>query len=229
LNWTPILEGSRVEPALSAITAAALESVEVRLDVPLFLAYRGLSADAVDRLNRLIRTADSLYSMRRLGLFDGVAGVGWMLEHLARMLGFDAGDLNADTDAALLGELERGAWRGSLDWATGLAGLRVYFRERLPVPAARRGLDLVDRHLNGKTVESPRIEGPAWRAHELNRTWHAGGDVDRLSEAVRLLETMTGAPIAEVGFLAGAAGTGLVLLAASSAAEPVWDRLVGLS
>lgn len=220
VSWTPIIEPDRVEPALAAITAAMLASTDTRLDIPLFLAYRGLPDAAVDRLNRLIRTADALYSLRRFGLFDGLAGLGWVTEHLARMLGFDSTALNADTDAALLGELERGAWRGSLDWATGLPGFGVYFRERLPTPTANRGLELVEAHLAGRTVSPPKMEGAIWRAHESNRKWKARG------EALQLLETALTAPLADLtktGF------PGLILLAASTPTEPAWDRLIGLS
>lgn len=220
MSWTPIIEANRVEPPLAALTAAMLASSETRLDIPLFLAYRGLPDDAVDRLNRLIRTADALYSLRRFGLFDGLAGMGWITEHLARMLGFDSTALNADTDAALVGELERGAWRGTLDWATGLAGFGVYFRERLPAPHAKRGLELVEAHLAGKIISPPAMEGAIWRVHESNRKWQASG------EALQLLETALTAPLAdltETGF------PGLILLAASTPTEPAWDRLIGLS
>ena len=229
MSWVPILTADRVEVALDGITRTTLDCAEAQLDIPLFLAYRGLPEAAIDRLNRLSRTADALYSMRRLALFDGLAGLGWVVEHLARMLGFDATDLNTDTDAALLGELESGAWRGTLNWATGLAGLAVYFRERLPVPAARQGLELVKAHLAERTVPLPRIEGPAWRAHELNRVWQGTADAGTREQAVRELESALQAPADGHGFLAGAAGTGLVLLAASSPVEPAWDRIVGLS
>jgi hypothetical protein len=227
--WTPIIEADLVEPALAAITSAMLASAETRLDIPLFLAYRGLPDAAVDRLNRLIRTADALYSQRRFGLFDGLAGLGWVTEHLARMLGFDSSGLNADTDAALLGELERGAWRGSLDWPDGLAGFGVYFRERLPAPPAQHGLKLVEAHLAGRIAARPQMEGAVWRAHELNRAWQTGEQTDSRGHALQFLETALIAPLAENGILSGPAGTGLVLLAASSPAEPKWDRLIGLS
>jgi hypothetical protein len=229
VSWAPILGADRVEAALGDITRTTLECAEARLDVPLFLAYRGLPEAAIDRLNRLSRTADSLYSTRRFGLFDGLAGLGWVVEHLARRLGFDATDLNTDTDAALLGELERGAWRGTLDWATGLTGLGVYFRERLPVPTARHGLELVNAHLAGRTVPFPRIEGPAWRAHDLNRVWQGASDTGAREQAVRDLETALQAPADGQGFLRGVAGTGLVLLAATSPVEPAWDRILGIS
>jgi hypothetical protein len=229
VSWVPILGADRVKVALDDMTRTSIECAEARLDIPLFLAYRGLPEVAIDRLNRLSRTADALYSMRRFGLFDGLAGLGWVVEHLARMFGFDATDLNTDTDAALLGELERGAWRGSLDWATGLAGLAVYFRERLPVPAARHGLELVSAHLAARTVELPQIEGPAWRAHEWNRAWQAGAHAGAREQAIQKLETALDAPADAHGFLIGAAGTGLVLLAASSPVEPAWDTVIGLS
>ena len=83
------METDLVEPTLGVIATSVLASSDTRLDIPLFLAYRGLQNAAVDRLNRLIRTADALYSQRRFGLFDGLAGLGWVTEHLTRMLGFE--------------------------------------------------------------------------------------------------------------------------------------------
>jgi hypothetical protein len=76
-------------------------------------------------------------------LYGGLAGLGFVVEQVAR----EKPEINEDTDAALLLELERGRWQGVPYLATGLAGRGVYFLERLPLPAARRGLELVTGHL----------------------------------------------------------------------------------
>jgi hypothetical protein len=84
----------------------------------------------------------------------------------------------------------------------------------------------VEAHLAGKTVSPPKMKSSIWRAHELNRTWQAEGDRKLRNHALQLLETALTPPLAnldDTGF------PGLVLLAASSPAEPAWDRLIGLS
>ncbi len=114
------------------------------LEAALFLAYKAQAdSAAVQQLNLAIHQADAMWCTRRLGLYGGLAGLGFVVEQVAR----ENPEINEDTDAALLLELERGRWQGDPYLATGLAGWGVYFLERLPVPAAKRGLELVLGHL----------------------------------------------------------------------------------
>jgi hypothetical protein len=135
-----------------AIAKARLERPPTHDDALLF-AYLSLlepqgewRGRAIRALNAAMRRADELYANARWGLFEGLAGLGWVVEHVARS--FDAGeDLNAATDAALVRELERGRWRGSCDVETGLAGIGLYLLERLHVRRASDGAALVVAHL----------------------------------------------------------------------------------
>ena len=158
-EWTPIIDpaselGGRARIVLAAITAQVPGTSE-HLEAALFLTYKaradgdGRWAEAaIQQLNLAIRQAEAMWSTRRLGLYGGLAGLGVVVEQVAR----EAPDINEDTDAALLLELERGRWKGDPYLDTGLTGTGVYFLERLPVPAAvpaaRKGLELVAGHLD---------------------------------------------------------------------------------
>jgi hypothetical protein len=124
-------------------------SIGRNLAAALLLAYRGHNGESIDHLNAAIRRADHLYSARCFGLFNGLAGLGWVVEHLYRRMSkrAEVSPLNADVDAALLQELHRGRWEGSWDLANGLSGIGVYFLARLPGSNAKQGLDLVVGHL----------------------------------------------------------------------------------
>lgn len=118
-EWTPIIDpaselGGRARIVLEAITAQ-VPGTSDHLEASLFLSYRaradgdGRWAEAaIQQLNRAIRQAEAMWSTRRLGLCGGLAGLGFVVEQVAR----DAPDINEDTDAALLLELERGRWQG---------------------------------------------------------------------------------------------------------------------
>jgi hypothetical protein len=166
-QWMPILEPlnpmyDRALAAVDRITRGILAEDPLaapagrNLTSALLLTYRWLGdgdvqwiGPAITRLNAAIASADGLYSTRRFGLFEGLAGLGWVVEHVARRLSGESREtpLNGDIDAALLQELERGRWQHGWDLATGLAGLGIYFLERLPAAAALQGLALVVGHL----------------------------------------------------------------------------------
>ncbi len=155
--------GARARSVLDRATQDALAG-QPTLDLPLLLAYRALADGdrrwmklAVERLNMEIAGADALYSTRRFGLFAGLSGLGWVTEHVTALLrrfeGSEGGSqVNEDTDAALLLELQRGRWQSTYDLATGLTGIGVYFLQRLPAPAARQGLELVLGHLEASSA-----------------------------------------------------------------------------
>ncbi|MCU1237177.1 MAG: Lanthionine synthetase family protein [Candidatus Solibacter sp.] len=172
--WTPIIDpssafGARAAAVLESVTNDALASSG--LDAPLLLAYRAIAEGnrqwmklAVSRLNTAVAGADAMYSTRRLALFGGLSGLGWVIEHVTRLLQrFEgstptgAGRLNDDTDAALLMELQRGRWKGSYDLASGLTGIGVYFLERFPAPSARVGVELVLAHLEAAAVDGAGV------------------------------------------------------------------------
>jgi hypothetical protein len=175
-NWEPIIDpasglGVRAQRVLEAITGNVLAAGQGpsgwtgrSFDAPLLLAYRALAERnwswmraASDALNSAIAGADALYSTRRLELFGGLSGLGWVIEHITRQSrrfegsphsGEDNGRRPSQAiDDALLLELQRGRWKGTYDLATGLTGIGLYFLESLPAAGARKGLELVLAHL----------------------------------------------------------------------------------
>jgi hypothetical protein len=101
---------------------------------------------AVRHLNIASARADELCSTKQWGLHGGLAGLGWTVEAVSRMLGvYD--DLNEDSDAALLRELERGRWQGSFDVESGLAGIGIYFLERKHAAGIRLVIDHLESQL----------------------------------------------------------------------------------
>jgi lanthionine synthetase-like protein len=175
-NWESIIDpasalGVRAHRVLEAITGNVLAAGQGpsgwtgrSFDAPLLLAYRALAEDswsrmrvAADALNSAIAGADALYSTRRLELFGGLSGLGWVIEHITRQSrrfegsphsGEDNGRRPSQAiDTALLLELQRGRWKGTYDLATGLTGIGLYFLESLPAAGARKGLELVFAHL----------------------------------------------------------------------------------
>jgi hypothetical protein len=150
----------------------------------LLSAYVGIATNdrhelesAVERLNVSIQFAAS---QRRLGLFGGLCGLGWTVQHIGDLLRTGLGgsaesaavpcadddgggetDLTSDVDTLLLDELERGAWQGPYDLVSGLVGFGVYFLERLPARKAVLGVQLVIYHL-----------GKAAKRSDAGVTWH---------------------------------------------------------
>ena len=170
-GWEPVIDPSS---ALGARASASLEKITAEvianggLDGALLLAFRGAAERnrawlnrAVDHLNAAIGGADALYSMKRFELFGGLAGLGWTIGYVMRLLERTQGVglLNEDIDAALLQELQRGRWTGPYGLATGLAGIGVYFRQGLPDPKAKFGLELVRAHLEDAAKRSPDFGG----------------------------------------------------------------------
>jgi len=83
------------------------------------------------------------------GLFGGLPGVSWTIEHLRGRLFApeeDDEDPNAEVDEALLLPLKQ-RWPGDYDLIRGLVGIGIYARERLPHPLGRQLLLLVEVEL----------------------------------------------------------------------------------
>jgi hypothetical protein len=136
---------------------------------------------AIEVLNREIEHA----RYRPLGLYSGICGLGWVVEHVSQLLGAeggedelpadDQGDESAvdDVDASILAELRRhpmGEWPAPYDLISGLVGYGVYFLERLPHPVGVDGIELVVGHLDALSVNMN--PGIAWHTpHELIPEW----------------------------------------------------------
>jgi hypothetical protein len=177
-KWVPIVSSS---DALAASSWDAIEGIaksvekrdyggnrtppheEALLAAYLARANRGGPwADiALERLNKAIEaTAPLTYC----GLYGGLCGIGWTVDHLSVLLAEmippdgeeppgetgESGDedVNGDIDTLLLRELQRGRWRGQYDLIGGLVGYGVYLLERTPAAKASLGVELLIYHLD---------------------------------------------------------------------------------
>jgi hypothetical protein len=179
-GWVPLLprssDGGRRAWAASCTLAAVVVAGEEHSpagradtgDAALLFSYLSTADDdrrwrerAIGTINAAIDDVDALHASGRWGL-QGLAGLGWNVEHLChRFFAGAENDCNGDTDLALLRELERGQWRGPCDLESGLAGLGVYFLERLPARSAVAGLKLVVDHLQSLALNP----GPSGLSH----------------------------------------------------------------
>lgn len=178
-----------------AAKAAPRRTPTGRDDEALLFAQLALAEDdpewarrAVLSLNAAIDEADGLVATKRFGLHGGLAGLGCTIEHISRAFGVGDAGLNADTDAALLRELERGRWRGACDLETGLVGFGIYFLERLPRRSAREGIALVLAQLEARS----RIPG-------TGGLWQEGLELDVARGIPGLIHLLDRAAAAGIG------------------------------
>lgn len=179
--WTPVFVGDQRQRVLDRILAigADLSALEERgaLDadptlgtgrtgVALFFAYlprelrdEGTRQLASDLMQKAVRSAGP--RSMDIGLFEGLSGPLWGLEHLFKT---SIGDPDADPlrrfDEMFVGSLEERRVGAAIDLISGLVGLGTYFVERLPSDIARRCLMSVVERL-GDTAQSVPT-GLAW-------------------------------------------------------------------
>jgi hypothetical protein len=194
-SWIPIINPSsrlaeRAWEAIHAICAAiedhqrdSVQGSRVRHEISLLYGYLALACRnqewldrAVSHLNTCIQR-DTASLSRRLGLYGGLCGLGWTVEHLSRFPSaittetLDASsivnektitegedqdvdeDLNSDVDGWLRGALQSKQWMGHYDLIGGLVGFGVYCFERLPGPQAFAGLHLILSQLEACSEE----------------------------------------------------------------------------
>lgn len=137
---------------------------------------------ATERLNQAIDAASLRSSY--LGLFGGLTGLGWTVEHLSQLLNqasfpgedepgshapTDIGpepeaaveeDLNAEIDTVVLRNLKHFDSSCPYDLIGGLVGFGVYFLERLPKGTAIQGIQAVFDQL--ETLAQHNGAGTAW-------------------------------------------------------------------
>jgi len=171
-NWAPILEPG-TNAALEAQDAVCTIARVIRDSYPAvstfhgrpllhensllfgYLARAGWPGDwaelAATHLNLAVDLAVDRVATDAggLGLYGGLCGLGWVLDHLNAALGGAAvtpdsqPDLNQDTDEVVIRALGR-SWRNKpYDLISGLVGCGVYFLERMPRESAARGVGLV--------------------------------------------------------------------------------------
>lgn len=181
LSWSAILPDVLSASARSAVTdiLVALKSPSYddgsalyAADLALLYGYLAVversehwqerTAEYLNQAIDRVSAANNNY----VGLFGGLAGVGWTIEHVSRLLTGDVEpdalleDPISDIDDALIRRLRQTSWEDVYDLIGGLVGIGVYFVERLPRPAALEGLGLVVRHLDALAEES--WGGLAW-------------------------------------------------------------------
>ncbi len=114
---------------------------------------------AISELNNSVETASEFGG--GIGLFGGLCGLGWVLEHVSALLeespdssigrtggaDEDDEDLNEQTDLAVVSRLRGPARKGVYDLISGPVGWGVYFLERFPRGKSEEGIALIVRRL----------------------------------------------------------------------------------
>lgn len=217
-TWRPICDGTLAEEARAAavevaralgrerFVAASMDGVagaaicqhyvgRVAADAELAAGAEAALDDAVAR---------ALAHPLGEGLYSGITGIAWTVEHLR---GGGAGDDGcAELDEALGAALQHDGWHGRVDLVDGLAGIGLYLLERGARPVARRGLALVVDRLAEQA--QPLGDGVVW----ATRLADGSIDVQR--------------PF-DLGVAHGLAGI-LAFLARAAAHEPVRARALSL-
>ncbi len=121
-----------------------------------YLAQDGAVEDTDDAVSTALAAAVTKFASHGagVGLFDGAAGIGWYVEHLAG--GDTATQVCTSVDLALVKQLED--WNADYDLISGLAGMGVYALER-----GEAGRSLATRVL--EVLEKTAVEregGAAW-------------------------------------------------------------------
>ncbi|MCW5809151.1 MAG: hypothetical protein KIT31_42750, partial [Deltaproteobacteria bacterium] len=174
MPWEPLLDGDLADDAIVAAREIALEIAEAAGDATaaertLYWAY---TASVIDEpfaaaayeaaLEALV--ADLQRGAQHPGLYNnGLAGMGWALCHVLDADAPEARSALEVIDEALVRVVAVERWRGHHDLVQGLAGLGVYFLERLaagPAPIALDGLHRVVAHLDALATHG-----------ELGATW----------------------------------------------------------
>jgi len=202
-EWNPLLppEHRLTETAwtsIEAITHAIIrndypKSTSTRVvrpyEAPLLYGYLAAvhnddtwGARAVTALNEAISSI-GMYRAN-IGLFGGVCGLGWTLEHIGALLIAMEGAEGAEEDSGSSGTedsgMELNAYvldlivggppRANYDLVSGLVGAGVYFIERLPHETAILGVKAVVNQL--EVLSRPVGKGLAWHtAPELLPDW----------------------------------------------------------
>jgi lantibiotic biosynthesis protein len=212
-NWQPILSPGSSTAALAweSINAIAdsivkkdyvrAEKEEVRnlahlnrtYEEALIYEYLAVVHNDTEWANRATECLNlaiekQVHAFGYLGLYGGVAGLGWTVEHVSRLsprITFDDpddrtlessddcenedsgdNDLNQEVDALILRKIPEMTSSSPYDLISGLVGLGVYFLERLPRESAARGIRAV----------FDKLENLAWR-EDQGVTWFSGREL----------------------------------------------------
>ncbi len=181
--WRPLLTGALHEEASRCVrdiieeleSAEHLEEMDVSLadgkaGAALLFAYHGNAYDDLQQGRRRHAMAARLVeeAVREVGetpmppgLYSGYTGVAWAFEHAHGALLSPGEDPIAEADVHLLDEL-RAPYKGWFGLESGLAGMAVYLRERLPRPSAVRCFTALVARL-AELARSPEGLAAWWR------------------------------------------------------------------
>jgi len=117
------------------------------------------------------------------GLFGGISGLGWTIDHISKIWNCDdtqpaSDDISHEIDGKLLKGVGTKEWRGPYDLIHGLVGMGVYFIERLPRSAAEKALVQIVDHLERLCEVDGRSCTWRTRSEQLmgwQRVHHANG------------------------------------------------------
>ncbi len=163
-SWHPLLEGELAQRAVRTVRALAATWAERRVDdsslgsgsagLALCFAYLAEAFDDPEygaAAERFLGHAAQALARRRLppSLFGGVAGVGWVIDHLQTKFfpGDDQDDANEAIDEMLITSLSH-SWLRRRDLTAGLAGAGVYGLERRRRPSGLRVIEAVVARLD---------------------------------------------------------------------------------
>lgn len=180
LPWAPLVQHEAAQPALAALKSVT-EQLVGRMDHLVGPADPGLNHGAAglglffthlsafqpeEEWGPCLQGAlDSVFEglegqAQALGLFEGIFGAGWFLEHLQQGTIPPDLHLNDVLDEALSTFLKPGLRTHPMEWTRGLAGMGAYALERVKVGQCEESLThLLDRLL---AASQPVHEGRTW-------------------------------------------------------------------
>lgn len=175
--WRPLLTGAEQQQSYAMVESIAqqlpraADAVGYAPDLALFFTYLAHAQTepaaaeiAGERAFAAIEASLERLSTQALsaGLFGGLAGIGWPIAHLADSLlaNEDTQSLLQPIDEILLEHVAQSPWTGDYDLISGLVGIGVYARERLPDPAGVQLLETVIKRL-AELAEADQ-QGIAW-------------------------------------------------------------------
>src|SRR5262245_34816533 len=141
--WEPILDGDLAERAVARvreISGIAPPDVTAE-DATLLWAYAAPGSEPFTAAKAAL-IAKIARGYGGYQLHGGLTGAGWILAHV-----HGDEDVLRGIDDRLLAALSTDHWSGDLDLSMGLAGIGVYFLERLPAARAQTGIAKVVEHL----------------------------------------------------------------------------------
>lgn len=173
LHWEPILGSDLVTVARARLSSLSAEIDQLDFgryscielcNLVLLSGYLALAVHPCPWRNRAtlaLRAAITELSPNLpSSLFGGFAGIGWTIEHLRRTVvrqpvdGSGVEDPLKDIDDIVLSRLQHPRWHGHYDLIGGLAGIGIFFLERLPLLTAYQGIKLILNHLEQQAEQT---------------------------------------------------------------------------